>query len=126
MPLIPAHPEQKKLLKEFSLGEIERQRQYLVERYKLRKYNPQLTFNFRTNAAASYGGETWDGEPYVQLLALEMASQVGRTNKYVYKEYDFLKDIEGVGDGVANWKQYVAWTLAHELAHTLVEVERFR
>lgn len=126
MSALPAHPEQKKILKKFCEEEFKHQTEYLIKKYELKDYKPQLYFNFRTNAVASYGGELNDGEPFISLLALEVCCHVGTTIKYVYSEYDFLQKKEGVGDGVANWKQHVSWTMAHEMAHTLVEVDRFR
>lgn len=121
-----AHPDQKAIYREFATNEMERQRQHLIAKYKLRKYHPQLQFNFRTDGVASWGGGLAGGEPFIQLLALEICAQVGKTGKFAYDEYDHLADKEGIGNEYANWKQYTAWTIAHELAHTLVEVDRFR
>jgi hypothetical protein len=122
----PANPEQKKILRAFCDEEFKHQIAYLSEKYGLSEYNPHFSLNFRTNAVASYGGELTDGEPFISLIALEICAHVGTVSKYGYEEYDFLKKKEGIGDGWANWKQYMAWIMAHELAHTLVEIDRFR
>lgn len=126
MSVAPGHPEQKRILIEFCEAEIKAQTAYLSEKYKLRKYKPQLLFNWRTNAVASYGGELIDGEPFVSLLPHEVWQYVGTTDKYIYDEYSFLHSKPGIGMGEANWKQHIAWTMAHEMAHTVIEIKRFR
>lgn len=120
------NPEQKKVLIEFCHAELATQTQYLSDKYGLVEYKPQLFINHRLNAAFNYGGELIDGEPYVTLVAKEICGNVGRTEQFVFEEYDFLRNKPGIGDGVANWKQYAAWNMAHELSHTLVECDRFR
>lgn len=122
----PAHPEQKKILREFCEQEFKIQTAYLIEKYGLKNYNPSMSINFRSNAVASYGGELNDGEPFISIMPLEVCSHVGQTVKFLYDEYDFLHDKEGIGNGSANWKQFIAWTIAHEMAHTVVVVTRFR
>ena len=67
---IRANPIQKRLMTEFCEKEFAAQVQHLTEFYGLENYHPQLTCNHSIRAAASYGGELIDGEPFV-VLALK-------------------------------------------------------
>ena len=125
MAVNPAHPEQKKILKAFCEQEFERQRDYLIAKYQLNDYEPVLLINWRTTALANEGGVLTSGEPYIKIVAHEVCEHVGKTEKFRYEEYDFLAKKEGIGNGEANWQQYLAWTIAHELAHTIVEHPKF-
>lgn len=126
MAVNPPHPEQRRILTEFCETEIDHQVAYLIKRYGLVGYDPSLYLSWRTNATASYGGELEDGEPYVELLLFEVWDHVGKSHKLIFDEYEFLHNVDGIGMGEANWKQHIAWTMAHELAHTIVEIERFK
>ncbi|USV40983.1 hypothetical protein [Xanthomonas phage BUDD] len=121
----PAHPEQRKILTEFCEKELVRQRDYLIKKYKLRDYNPQLFFNWKRNAVHSWGGALEDDIPFLMLMPHEIWQHVGKTGKYIFNEYEFLHDKPGIGMGRANWKQHISWTMAHELSHTICEIERF-
>lgn len=121
-----ANPEQKRIIEEFCRLEVELQSEYLRKRYRLRNYNPQLFINHNPRAVASYGGSLADEEPYISLALHSITFCVGETGRYEYDEYNFLRNKKGIGDGAANWKQWTAWLIAHELAHTIVEIDRFR
>lgn len=121
-----ANPVQKNIINEFCQKELEAQVEFLRERFGLEKYDPHLTCNHSTKAAASYGGEMTDGEPFVVLALNSINLRVGDCREFLYDEYEFLRNKPGIGDGIANWKKWTAWLIAHELAHTVVEIKRFR
>lgn len=123
---IRANPIQKRLMTEFCEKEFAAQVQHLTEFYGLENYHPQLTCNHSIRAAASYGGELIDGEPFVVLALKNIHMRVGDTRLFHFDEYNFLRDKPGIGDGEANWKKWCAWLIAHELSHTVAEIERFR
>ena len=120
-----SNPQQKAIVDKFCIEETERQVAYLRARYNLLNYKPQLTCNHSMRAIASYGGELTDGEPFIVLAMKTIANRVGDTRDFIYEEYDFLRHKPGVGDAHGNWKQYCAWLIAHELAHTVIEIPRF-
>lgn len=121
-----ANPIQKKIIGQFCEEEFEAQVSYLRNKYQLVDYNPQLSYNHSSRFIASYGGELVDGEPFVTLALWTINTRVGETGTFLYEEYDFLAHKDGIGNDYANWKKWTAWLIAHELAHTLVECERFR
>lgn len=120
------NPVQRLLIDEFCQAELDAQAQYLREFFGLEDYNPQLTCNHSPYAIASYGGELTDGEPFVVLALRSINFRVGDVRDFIYEEYNFLAKKDGIGNGYGTWKKYCAWLIAHELAHTIVEIERFR
>lgn len=122
----PPNPVQKLIIDDFCKAEVEAQARYLAQRYGLKNYEPTLILRHNPNAAFSYGGELQNGEPYISLALHSIDFCVGSVNLFTYTEYPFLKKLPDIGDAPGNWKQYTAWLIAHELSHTLVEVERFK
>lgn len=120
------HPRQKKIIKQFVDEESDRQIAFLTEKLGLIDFDPELFLSFRSDAAASYGGEDLDRKPFIHLALYEYTGYVGDTRLHLYTEYDFIAKNRRIGECYGNWKELTAMLMAHELAHSVCEVVEHR
>ena len=123
--VVPCHKPCKEVITQFAKTEFERQRDYLIREYGLGKFNPRIELIFRTDAIASYGGNI-NGRPTVKICTWEVWPFVGTEAKISYIEDGDFSNDPGIGCGSANWKQHLAWTIAHEMAHAVVFTKTYR
>lgn len=114
MSLQPAH---KRLVMDYCHREFYRQVQFLHERFDLDNYDPVLYLTWRPGLSST-GGTSTEGL-FISLALWEIADLVVDASTYEFPEYPFIANDPDIGTKVMNWKEWVARTIAHELAHTL-------
>ena len=121
------HPKQKRLMSEFCDHESDRQIEFLRNKYDISDFDPDVILSFRSDAAASYGGELDNQQPFIQLAVHEYTQYIGLPDiPRLYTEYDFIAKNPRIGEAFGNWKQLTAMLMAHEMAHAVCEVIHYR
>lgn len=111
---------QKKEVKDFAKETLEKMTLYARVRYKIPKFEPEMTLSFNSRHMVPYGGYV-DGKSVLFIPAYSALWMVGRksaTRRFV--EYDqFKKDPEIGQIRKACWKKWIAAYIAHETSHAI-------
>lgn len=121
-----ACPEQIRQCAEFASVEFLRQAAFVRDRFNITDYDPAFSVTFAPRNCTSYGGTLIDDSPFVHLSLGHIAYAVGTDIEYLYEEYNHIGKDPVIGDGTGSWKANVAWLIAHEVAHTILEVPELR
>jgi hypothetical protein len=111
---------QKQEVRDFAAEILEEMTIYTRHRFKIPDFDPLMTISFHPSHYIPHGGHN-QREPILFIPVyrlLKIVNRKGKTRKFI--EYDQFKDDPDIGElKKACWKQWIACTIAHELAHAI-------
>lgn len=112
----------RKTVEKFAVKEFARQVDFIRYFLDAHDFNPYMVINWKDDLT-SYGGTDYDGKPHIEV-ALKVTERFLNEDTALYDEYAFIEKDMGIGEEMVGWRVYVAFLIAHELAHA-VEFERY-
>lgn len=111
-------PALKRLVMGFCRDEFKRQVEFIRRRFEMDNYDPILKLTSK-DRVSHFGGVDSKHRLFISITYGEVWSMLETGEPDEYAEYAFIKDDPDIGNEYIGWKEYLAKTISHELAHTL-------